>query len=73
MEKTIRALHSKGARELVVIKADDFRWLLALAREKEEPAGRPITVEKAGLTVPVGFGAWLDGKPKEPDVNAPKA
>ena len=60
--KTIRAMHSKGARELVVIRADDFRWLLALAREK-----MPITVEKAGLTVPMGFGAWLDGKPKEPD------
>lgn len=70
--KTIRCMHSKGARELVVIRADDFRWLLALAREKEEAAGRPITVEKAGLTVPMGFGAWLDGKPKEPGNDAPQ-
>ncbi len=54
--KTIKALHNKGARELVVIKAADFRWLLAEARKTE-----PVTVEaRVIISIPTSPAAdWL--------------
>ncbi len=69
MARTIKALRSKGARELVIITAADFRWLLALARKHEE-----ITVDASGaqmqamggvggdtihVTLPRGVGEWM--------------
>ena len=40
--KKLRVIASKGARELVLLRGEDFRWLLEQARA----AGQEISVDK---------------------------